>query len=43
MYFNSMTPLFLAYEFFKTWKYVADSNAHVCLCIQAMSRFCLNW
>jgi len=48
MHVSSMTPLlqFLAYEVFKTWKYVADSNTHVCLCIQAICRFCLvrlNW
>jgi len=33
--------LFLAYEFFKLWKYVADSNKHVCLCVQAISDFVL--
>jgi len=34
--------LFLAYEFLKMWNYVAHTNAHVCLHIQAISRFHLN-
>jgi len=29
--------LFLAYDFFETWNYVAYNNTHVCLCIQAIS------
>ena len=31
--------LFTAHEFLKPWHFVADSNSHVCLCIQAISRF----
>ena len=44
-YFRLMALLFLflVHEFFKTWNYIADSKTHVCLCIQAISRFRLNW
>jgi len=37
--FNNSFLLLLAYEFFKTWNYDTDSNTHVCLCMQAISRF----
>jgi len=45
MYFSSVTLylLFLAYEFFKTWNYVANSYAHICMCIHTISRFRLDW
>jgi len=35
----SSVPVCCAYEFFKMWNYVADSDTHACLCIQAISRF----
>jgi len=43
MCFNSRTFLFLflAYGFFKTRNYVADSNAHICLSIHSNSGFVL--
>ena len=45
MYFDSMNLLlpFLAYELFKTWNYVVDSNTYIFPCIQAISRFGLTY
>jgi len=41
MYFSSMTPLVLLLAWVFRIVYVADSNTHICLYIQTISRFLL--
>ena len=39
-----MILLFLIAPYFsKLWHFIADSNSHVCLCTQAIYRFCSGW